>query len=109
MSDTGRVVYYAKNITVDLGTRGEWEQKERRPRPGWLTDRYREHLVTDWVRLEPGGDARPQPRILTRARCSYCGGQLIFYGQPNNEPFAGDQTFAGECQSCGWWFCESQH
>jgi HJR/Mrr/RecB family endonuclease len=109
MSYADRNVYYAKNISIDLGASKGWHD-ERRKRRGdrWLIERYDEHLGTDWVVLTPGERAKPQPKIMTRGQCLYCSSPLQFFGQPDNEPFVGDQSFAGECQICGWWFCQSQ-
>ncbi|HZG44910.1 MAG TPA: restriction endonuclease [Allosphingosinicella sp.] len=102
-----RNVFYARSRSLDLGASNEWGDPRRRY-TGWLADRYQELLGTDWVVASPDGTKKPQPRILTGGRCTYCGENLVFYGQPDNEPFVGDQSFAGECEGCGWWFCESQ-
>lgn len=105
MPSTDRAVYYAESVSVDLGRCNLWgDPRYRLPRE-WLRDRFDEFLGTDWVTLDTG-ERHPQPKIMTRGECPYCCGSLQFFGQPNNEPLIGEHTFAGECQFCGWWFCE---
>lgn len=49
--------------------------------------------------------------IENNPQCPYCGQQVSLHGEPDylvrRGPLYGDQPFAGECQSCGWWFCQS--
>ncbi len=109
MSLAERYVHYAKSISLDLGASKGWHDERRRRRGDqWLSRRYDAFLGTDWVVLTPGEQAKPQPRIMTSGCCPYCGHRLQFFGQPDNEPLIGDQSFAGECESCGWWFCQYQ-
>ena len=101
-----RSVYYADHIGAEFGDGSrplsDWEARVRARRDLLLS--------VDWL-TDPstGKRNRPQPVVLSKPYCLYCSGDLVFFGQPNNEPFVGDFSFAGECQRCGWWFCESQH
>jgi hypothetical protein len=103
---TSRSVYYADHIGAAFGdgskSLSKWEAA--------VMARHDLLLSYEWL-FDPktGRNNKPQPVVLGRPQCLYCAGALNFFGQPDNEPFRGDQSFAGECECCGWWFCQSMH
>jgi len=101
-----RTVYYTDHIEAHFGD----GSKKLAERDAAMRRRSQTFLATEYL-IDPKTGRRnlPQPRVLGHPYCNYCNGILRFFGQPDNEPFRGDQSFVGECETCGWWFCQSMH
>ncbi len=88
-----RGLYYNDHVWLDLTVRQPRRGQRRKTYPSSQSGRV----------LKTGIP------ILEFPHCHYCGAGLQFFGQPDNSPFYGDFSFAGECKGCGWWFCETGH
>jgi restriction system protein len=87
-----RSTYYVEHLSLDLEAADRFSKSERRV-----------HALLQRAKSIAGHS----PPILDFPRCAYCGASLDFYGQPDNRPFYGKYSFAGDCRGCGWWFCET--